>query len=100
MNASLLNDAREAVLYTLPLFEMARMRAATCPRRLDSGELADTNRDSTVRWLNGFRHTRQLLTPSNREVVSPNNDTLYDNAWLDLSQGPLQIALPDMGDRY
>jgi len=25
--------ARQAVIYSLPLYEMARMRAATCPRR-------------------------------------------------------------------
>ncbi len=93
-------DARRAVLYTLPLFEMARMRAATCPRRLDSGEFAAEEASSQLRWLNGFRHTRQLLGPRNREVVSPNNDTLYDNAWLDLSGGPLLIDLPDMGERY
>jgi len=84
----------------LPLFEMARMRAATCPRRLEGGDYAASDANSTVRWLNGFRHTRQLLTPRNREVVSPNNDTLYDNAWLDLAGGPLLIDIPDMGDRY
>lgn len=92
--------ARRLVIYTLPLYEMARMRAATCPRRLDTGEFAAPQPGSTVRWLNGFRHTRQLLTPRNREVVSPNNDTLYDNAWLDLSKGPLLIDVPDMGERY
>ncbi|WP_213958958.1 MULTISPECIES: DUF1254 domain-containing protein [unclassified Variovorax] len=100
MSSTLDQAARDAVLYTLPLFEMARMRAATCPRKLDSGELADANPNASVRWVNGFRHTRQLLTPRNREVVSPNNDTLYDNAWLDLSNGPLLINVPDMGERY
>ena len=29
-----------------------------------------------------------------------NNDTLYTNAWLDLSEGPLVIEVPDMGERY
>jgi hypothetical protein len=88
MSTPLQQAARDAVLYSLPLFEMARMRAATCPRRLDSGELADPDPNAGVRWLNGFRHTRQLLTPRNREVVSPNNDTLYDNTCLDLGDGP------------
>ena len=92
--------ARQAVIYSLPLYEMARMRAATCPRRGPGGEFAATDRDSTVRWCNGFTHSRALLTPANREVVSPNNDTLYDNTWLDLSAGPLLIDLPDMGERY
>jgi len=32
--------------------------------------------------------------------VSPNNDTVYSNAWLDLSDGPVLIDSPDMGERY
>lgn len=92
--------ARQAVIYSLPLYEMARMRAATCPRRGPGGEFAAAERESTLRWCNGFTHSRALLTPANREVVSPNNDTLYDNTWLDLSAGPLLIDLPDMGERY
>jgi hypothetical protein len=92
--------AFRAVLYSLPLYEMARMRAATCPRRGPGGEVAAPERDSTLRWCNGFTHSRALLTPANREVVSPNNDTLYDNTWLDLADGPLVIDLPDMGERY
>ncbi|TXL65311.1 DUF1254 domain-containing protein [Zeimonas arvi] len=99
-STSLEGLARRAVLYSLPLYEMARMRAATCPRRGPAGEFAASDRDSTVRWCNGFTHSRALLTPANREVVSPNNDTLYDNAWLDLGDGPLVIEVPDMGDRY
>jgi hypothetical protein len=92
--------ARQAVIYSLPLYEMARMRAATCPRRGPGGEFAAAARESTLRWCNGFTHSRALLTPANREVVSPNNDTLYDNTWLDLGDGPLLIDLPDMGERY
>lgn len=92
--------ARDAVTWSLPLYEMARMRAVTCPRRGPGGEFAAAERDAAVRWCNGFIHLRALLTPANREVVSPNNDTLYDNAWLDLSDGPLVIDVPDMGERY
>ena len=92
--------AQQAVIYSLPLYEMARMRSATCPRRGPGGEFAAAERESTLRWCNGFTHSRALLTPAHREVVSPNNDTLYDNTWLDLSAGPLLIDLPDMGERY
>ncbi|GLC92260.1 hypothetical protein Tamer19_16680 [Cupriavidus sp. TA19] len=92
--------AREAVLYTLPLYEMARMRAATCPRRRREGAFADGRPDGTLRWVNQFFHTRQLLGPQHRQVVTPNNDTLYSNAWLDLSQGPLLLEVPDSAGRY
>lgn len=92
--------ARDAVLYTLPLYEMARMRAATCPRRRREGTFADERPDGTLRWVNHFIHTRQLLGPQHRQVVTPNNDTLYSNAWLDLSQGPLLLEVPDSAGRY
>lgn len=97
---SLDQAAQAAVEYTLPLYEMARMRSVMCPRRRPDGEFAAADRASTLRWCNGFVHSRALLAPSDREVVSPNNDTLYDNAWLDLSQGPLVIDVPAMGERY
>ena len=92
--------AHEAVLRTLPLFEMARMRAATAPRRHPLHGFAGPDAASTLRWLNTFTHSKRLLTPRDREVVTPNNDTLYTNAWLDLSRGPLVIEVPDMGERY
>ncbi|KWT94183.1 MULTISPECIES: DUF1254 domain-containing protein [unclassified Variovorax] len=92
--------ARDAVIHTLPLFEMARMRAATSPRKHPVHGFAASEPTSTLRWVNLFTHTRRLLTPNDREVVTPNNDTLYTNAWLDLSDGPLVIEVPDMGERY
>lgn len=91
---------REAILYTLPLYEMARMRAMTCPRRDAAGRYAGDSPESTLRWVNHFIHTRQLLGPQHRQVVTPNNDTLYTNAWLDLSEGPVIVSVPDSGDRY
>nr|WP_242697424.1 DUF1254 domain-containing protein [Bordetella petrii] len=53
-----------------------------------------------MRWVNQFTHTRRLRGPDDKEVVTPNNDTLFTNAWLDLSAGPLVIEVPEMGSRY
>src|SRR3546814_19650994 len=53
-----------------------------------------------MRWVNQFTHTRRLRGPDDKEVVTPNNDTLFTNAWLDLSAGPLVIDVPEMGPRY
>lgn len=92
--------ARDAVRYTLPLYEMARMRAATCPRRDSAGTFAGDGPDSTLRWINTVTHVRALLGPQHRQVVTPNNDTLYTNAWLDLSRGPLLLDVPDCHSRY
>lgn len=91
---------RDAIVQTLPLFEMMRMRAATTARRHPTLGFAAEARDSRVRWVNMFTHTHRRLGPDDREVVSPNNDTVYSNCWLDLSQGPVVITTPDMGDRY
>jgi hypothetical protein len=92
--------ARAAIVQTLPLFEMMRMRAATTARRHPALGFAADDRTSRLRWVNQFTHTHRRLGPGDREVVSPNNDTVYSNAWLDLSQGPVLIDTPDMGDRY
>jgi len=93
-------SARDAVIQTLPLFEMMRMRAATTARRHATQGFASADPASRMRWVNQFTHTHRKLGPDDREVVSPNNDTVYSNSWLDLSQGPVVIETPDMGDRY
>lgn len=102
LSMQLAGDAasRAAVIQTLPLFEMMRMRAATTARRHPTLGFAAEDRASRMRWVNQFTHTHRKLGPEDREVVSPNNDTVYSNAWLDLSQGPVLLDTPDMGDRY
>jgi hypothetical protein len=90
----------DVVIQTLPLFEMMRMRAATTARRHPLLGFSAPEPASAMRWVNQFTHTHRRLGPQDKEVVSPNNDTVYSNAWLDLSQGPVVIETPDMGERY
>ena len=90
----------QQVIQTLPLFEMARMRAANTQRKHVEQGYAGDHPASGMRWVNQFTHTRRLRSPADTEVVTPNNDTLFTNAWLDLSQGPLVIDVPAMGERY
>jgi hypothetical protein len=92
--------AREAFVYAFPLHEMTRMRAATSPRRLPGAGFAGDGADSTLRWANCLIAARQLLGAGGSRVVTPNNDTLYLNAWLDLDEGPLVIDVPDTEGRY
>ena len=44
--------------------------------------------------FNTFFHAKSLATPSSRLVVSPNVDTLYSIAWLDLRAEPLILNVP------
>jgi len=88
--------AEEAVVYAYPLYEMCRMRAVTSPQRTDAAGEAPRPQ----RWCNVFTHARQLLRAGKSRVVTPNNDTLYTNAWLDLGDGPLVIDVPDTAGRY
>ncbi|WP_310475858.1 DUF1254 domain-containing protein, partial [Sandarakinorhabdus sp.] len=37
-----------------------------------------------------------LADASMREVTTPNNDTLYGSAWLDLAQGPVFFSIPSL----
>ena len=42
-----------------------------------------------------------VLTPKTQgQLRAPNSDTLYLNAWIDLSKGPVLLDVPDMGGRY
>ena len=73
---------RLAYLYCLPLQEMAATRA----KAIGQG-------------VNQLRHARVLANAQSRAVTTPNCDTLYSSAWLDLSK-PVTIHLPDAGGRY
>lgn len=50
--------------------------------------------------LNVLGHSRELVDHNFTAVVRPNNDTLYSSAFLDLSDGPLVLTLPEMDERY
>jgi hypothetical protein len=77
--------ARLAYLYVLPLLEMA----ATREKLISKGASQ-----------NVLYSQRNLADPSSRSVTTPNNDTLYSSAWIDLTAGPISFALPDFGQRY
>ncbi|MGI9262199.1 MAG: DUF1254 domain-containing protein [Woeseiaceae bacterium] len=51
------------------------------------------------RTLNEFYFFRQLVTHKDDWVVTPNEDTIYHRAFLDLRKEPIILVIPDMGDR-
>ena len=50
--------------------------------------------------INHFWNLRELADASYRDGGSPNNDTLYSIAWVDVSKQPVILSHPDMGERY
>ena len=77
--------AAKLFIYALPLYEIARARQ----KAIAQGQT-----------LNAFAHVRQLADAKSRAVTTPNVDTLYSSAWLDLSADPLEIDLPEASKRY
>lgn len=84
--------ATQAYIYGYPLVYNLEEIA-----KLPAGE--STIFDNTPVPWNTFGPVRHLLDAS-AEFVSPNNDTLYLMAPLDLSTGPLVLHVPDTDDRY
>lgn len=85
--------AMEGWLYGYPLVTAAVTKTAmtAVPARDDARRKAPVNQ---------FCYMRATPDASFTEVVSPNADTLYSSAWLDLSEQPLVLTLPDFGDRF
>lgn len=83
--ADLTEAARAAYIFTLPLMEVAS------PRTQGFSGGAPTNQ---------LAHTRDIVDHTARGITTPNNDTLYSSAHLDLAQGPVRLTLPPTGERY
>jgi hypothetical protein len=81
---------RDAFMIAFPVYEMVRTRQSS---------LAAAER-SKQGGINRFAHRRTLSDHTHRGVTTPNNDTLYSSAWLDLSGGPVIIDVPATGERY
>ncbi|KPH01725.1 hypothetical protein AEQ67_05560 [Pseudomonas sp. RIT-PI-q] len=84
--------AQEAWIYAYPML----MHYQTMEKQVLNPDAAEY-----VGGFNRFRHYSELYTPKNREVVTPNNDTPYSWAWLDLRSEPQVLSVPAVADdRY
>lgn len=50
--------------------------------------------------FNHFAHDRDLAGPDYATFKVPNTDTLYSTAWIDLTQGPVEIDVPPTRLKY
>lgn len=89
---SLRGIAKEAYLYAYPMLYNYKTMY---------GQAIDPGSKNYVGGFGKFRHYSQPYTPENREIVTPNNDTPYSWAWLDLRAEPWVLSLPATPkDRY
>ncbi len=71
------------ILHAYPWWEMQRVREISL-RSQTPGRHAN----------NAWRHSPGLIDHTYRGVTTPNCDTLYSGAWLDLADGPILIDAP------
>src|SRR5262249_2126799 len=74
----------KAFFYGFPLYECAR----TAQQR------------TSLLPQNRVGHRAALADHTSREVTAPNNDTIYSSAFLELSNGPVEVSSPTSTDRY
>ena len=77
-------ELTELILRTYPWWELHRVR-----------ELSLGSQTLDRRLSNEWRHSPGLVDHTYRGVTTPNCDTLYSGAWLDLADGPVTIEVPE-----
>lgn len=100
------DHAWEAEGYTLGVqavhWGMQWVKAGQTLRAMSSPALAARlgSQDVSTAGINVWTHHQSLLTHNDRLIETPNTETLYSSAVVDLQDGPVVIVHPDFGDRY
>src|SRR5580692_3807113 len=63
-------------------------------------QVMDPSFPGYIGGFNRFRHYSRGFTPADTDIVTPNNDTPYSWAWLDLRAEPMVVSVPATSDRY
>ena len=83
--------AEEAFVYAYPMMENYRTMYVQAIDRTAPGYVGPFNQIS---------HKTELLGPEFKDIVRPNNDTMYSLAWIDLRAQPIVVTVPSVEDRY
>lgn len=82
--------AMDATIYGLPsVYQYVQMHNQAVDRA-----------SPTYTGFDEFDHQRDVATPDFNAFRTPNVDTLYSNAWLDLTGGHCSLHVPPIGERY
>ncbi len=84
--------AKEAFIYAYPMLYNYKTMAEQTQESFSSAYIGGFGR---------FRHYSKTYTPDDTDIVTPNNDTPYSWAWLDLRREPWVLKVPALPkDRY
>jgi hypothetical protein len=86
-----LDIALEAYIFGYPLVKMELTRLVMTNVRFPEGMNAPMGR---------FARIRTYPPASNRDLTTPNADTLYTGAWFDVTKEPWVVSIPDTQGRY
>jgi hypothetical protein len=100
-------QARETEAYTLGvqavLWGMQWVKAGQAfrmfTRPLPTGQ-ARSPYDNNPHGIDIWGHAQKLLNADFRTIETPNTETLYSTALVDLQDGPVVVVHPDFGNRY
>jgi hypothetical protein len=85
--------ATDAYIYGYPLVTMEYTRRVLT-------NVAEAGTGGLNAPMGQLARSRSYPTAAFRGVTAPNADTLYTNAWIDLSKEPYVLSLPDAHGRY
>ena len=83
-------------VFTLPLTMLERERKV----RLNPAALEKAKKFALAAPINQIGHMKTLATADDIMPYTPNNDTVYSGALLELKDEPVILTAPDIADRY
>lgn len=83
-------------VFTLPLTMLERERKV----RLNPAALEKAKKFAPAAPINEIGHMKTLATADDIMPYTPNNDTVYSGAFLELKDEPVILTAPDIPDRY
>jgi hypothetical protein len=89
--SKVVKQAVDAYIYAYPLVTFDMVRQQETNTEVPTGAHAPMGQVIKM---------RKYPAVDDHAAAAPNTDTLYTLVWLDVSEGPMVLGVPDMGNRY